>query len=152
MKNGYITISRIFTGSGDFTICGETYRFGKVTAPIMGESDDLYFALTSGTVSKTAKIVQVSCTALMENVTFFRPKFDDKNGDAVCVLSPLTFDPAIMTLFEGLFNSSKIILFSSRAILDGRAVRTVLSTEPKLKRIFLTPSLFRRFSPLTPFL
>ena len=143
----------VYDDSEDFTILGVKYRVegldAKQPTPKSKRTDDyLYYASTSGTVSTTPSVVQVSCDNFLQNIDFFRHRLGGEVGDVSCILSPLTFDPAILTLFEAIFNCGRIVLFSTRAVLDGRRVVNALADTDRLRQVFLTPSLFRRFSAL----
>jgi hypothetical protein len=81
----------------------------------------------------------------MANFDYFHEKFPQTVG-ASYILGPLTFDPAVLTLFEGILRNETIVIFSKNAILDG-TIEAVLSKEI-VSHVFMTPSLFRRLQQI----
>ena len=122
-------VERVYDDFFDFELVGQKFTVRRIEksdneASKRAKHDEkLYFAVTSGSSSTNRSVVEVSSCTLLQNVGFFRRFFADEQSESGLVLSPFQFDPAILAVFEAIFNRGHVILFSPRAILEGSAIR-----------------------------
>ena len=139
----------IFPDPTGFTILDEKFKLVPSKSFHTGQkkrsrkNEILFYASTSGTQSARQKIVGVSSEALLKNVHFFLTRFENHETDTFIVLSPLWFDPAVLVIFEAIFNRSDIILLSKRELLTPRLLSDALTNQKNIRRLFLTPTLVK---------